>query len=145
MKPRLLDANVLLALGIQHHSQNAAAVRWFDGRWGKPWATCPFVECGFIRIGANLKRTPGAGNIAGVHRAMTDLRKAPKHHFFADDFSPLEIPFLAKLQGHQQLTDAYLLQLAVRHDAVLATFDSGIKTMARDLLRDADRVELIPA
>jgi predicted nucleic acid-binding protein len=31
--------------------------------------------------------------------------------------------------GHRQITDAYLLTTAARHDARLVTFDSGIRQL----------------
>jgi len=34
------------------------------------------------------------------------------------------------LFGHQQVTDAYLLGLAVKENGVLVTFDRGIKYLA---------------
>jgi predicted nucleic acid-binding protein len=38
--------------------------------------------------------------------------------------------FAARISGHQQITDAYLLGLAIKEDGVLVTFDRGIKYMA---------------
>jgi predicted nucleic acid-binding protein len=38
--------------------------------------------------------------------------------------------FAARITGHQQITDAYLLGLAIKEDGVLVTFDRGIKYMA---------------
>jgi len=32
------------------------------------------------------------------------------------------------LTGHREITDAYLLALAVRHDGALATFDRSLRT-----------------
>lgn len=39
-------------------------------------------------------------------------------------------PFAARISGHQQVTDAYLLGLAIREDAALVTFDRGLKYLA---------------
>ena len=38
--------------------------------------------------------------------------------------------FAARIFGHQQITDAYLLGLAIKENGVLVTFDRGIKYMA---------------
>jgi hypothetical protein len=38
--------------------------------------------------------------------------------------------FAARILGHQQVTDAYLLGLAIKENGVLVTFDRGIKYMA---------------
>jgi len=41
-------------------------------------------------------------------------------------------PFLDRLFGHKQITDAYLLGLAIREGMVLVTFDRAILHMAGD-------------
>jgi predicted nucleic acid-binding protein len=38
--------------------------------------------------------------------------------------------FVSRVRGHQQVTDAYLLGLAIRENAQLVTFDKGIQYMA---------------
>jgi predicted nucleic acid-binding protein len=38
--------------------------------------------------------------------------------------------FAARISGHQQITDAYLLGLAIKEKGVLVTFDKGIQYMA---------------
>jgi hypothetical protein len=42
----------------------------------------------------------------------------------------LTAPFAARIYGHQQVTDAYLLGLAIKEQGVLVTFDKGIQYMA---------------
>jgi uncharacterized protein len=42
----------------------------------------------------------------------------------------LTAPFAARISGLQQVTDAYLLGLAIKEDGVLVTFDKGIGYMA---------------
>jgi len=42
----------------------------------------------------------------------------------------LTAPFAARIFGHQQVTDAYLLGLAIKEKGVLVTFDKGIRRMA---------------
>jgi len=39
-------------------------------------------------------------------------------------------PFADRLYGHQQISDAYLLGLAIQEDGVLVTLDKAIKHMA---------------
>jgi predicted nucleic acid-binding protein len=39
-------------------------------------------------------------------------------------------PFESRMQGHRQITDALLLGLAIRHDAVLVTLDRRIRALA---------------
>lgn len=47
-----------------------------------------------------------------------------------ESWVPLTAPFAARIFGHQQVTDAYLLGLAIKEDSVLVTFDKGIQAMA---------------
>ena len=53
---------------------------------------------------------------------------SPHHLFIADDISILDTTLVntTNLTGHRQLTDAYLLALAVAHDARLVTLDTRI-------------------
>lgn len=68
----------------------------------------------------------------------------PNHEFWVEDLSvPVAVEAVPrKLQGHQQVTDAYLLALAIHHNGVLATFDRGIEAMVAGLGTFA--VELVP-
>ena len=54
------------------------------------------------------------------------------HEFWVEDLSvPAAFEALPhKLQGHQQVTDSYLLALASHHGGVLATFDRAIEALA---------------
>jgi predicted nucleic acid-binding protein len=47
---------------------------------------------------------------------------------------------LSRCQGYQQVTDAYLIAIAIANDAVLATCDSKL----RQLSPDRNAVELVP-
>ncbi len=48
----------------------------------------------------------------------------------ADSWITLTAPFSARIFGHQQVTDAYLLGLAIKEHGVLVTFDSGFGLLA---------------
>lgn len=141
----LFDVNLLVALSWSEHVHHKSASRWLQQRGRKKWATCPFTECGVVRVLANVRRTPGAGQIEDAVESLVRMRAYPGHEFWPDDFSPAEHPLLRKLKGYRQVTDAYLLMLAERHGGRLATFDSGLQTLAGESLNDPDRVLLIPA
>ena len=140
----LLDVNVLLALGWRTHGHHRAAKAWFNGPDNRKWATSSMTECGFIRIGSNPRLTSGGGDIESALTVLRGLRQHRYHEFWRDDYSPVDEPLFAKLQGHNQITDAYLLALCARRKARLVTFDAGLKAMARNLPGDAARVLLIP-
>ena len=54
------------------------------------------------------------------------------HQFINDDISILDDALVdaRRLSGHRQLTDVYLLALAVAHDARLVTLDTRISLSA---------------
>ena len=141
----LLDVNVLVALTWAGHVHHSAAHAWMHAEPRRRWASCPFTECGLIRILSNAKKTPGGGHLPDAFVSLQKARDFPGHSFWPDDYSPADEPLFGQLQGHNQITDAYLLCLAKRRKGVLATFDAGIQTLARDLLGDEKRVLLIPA
>jgi hypothetical protein len=54
------------------------------------------------------------------------------HHFWTMDVGFLDAvaPFSEKLFGHQQISDAYLLGMAVKRKGRLATLDRAVKALA---------------
>lgn len=141
----LLDVNALLALGWLDHQHHRAAKRWFTGLKSRRWATCPLTECGFIRIGSNPRMLAGGGDVQAALQVMMGLRRVAGHQFWPDDFSPGDDAVFPHLQGHKQVTDAYLLAVAHRHKGVLATFDGAIATLAQRAYDNDKNVLLIPA
>ncbi len=131
MKGYLLDTNVLIALLWPSHAQHPLAVNWFARHRTSGWATCPLTEAGFVRIVSN----PAFSRDAVTPREATGLlsaNTAAKDHLFWPD----ELPFAetvafagARLVGHQQVTDAFLLGLALRRGGRLATLDERIAAL----------------
>jgi uncharacterized protein len=67
-----------------------------------------------------------------VMQRLADACASPLHHFWPDDVSLLD-PSIAdfdRIHGPRQLTDVYLLALAVRNEGRLVTFDSAIPLAA---------------
>lgn len=128
MSTALLDVNVLIALLDPEHAFHDEAQVWFASAKRKAWSTCSTTLCGCIRIVAS-PRYPGGpfspGEVADRLRVICGL---PGHTFWSEDLSPLDAHCLRleALAGHRQLTDAYLLALAVRRGGKLATFDQSI-------------------
>lgn len=124
----LLDVNVWIALLDDAHVHNAAALTLF-ARPKLRIATCPLVENGVIRV-LNLPgySQRGPAGFDTVRIAMNLACADVDHEFWPDDLS-LRTEGLVnwdRVFGHGQITDLYLLALAVRHDGVLATFDHRI-------------------
>jgi predicted nucleic acid-binding protein len=70
-----------------------------------------------------------------VADAIDRLRRfteSEAHVFWADDVSVLETCEIdaSHLSGHQEITDVYLLALAVHRSAALATFDRKVRIKA---------------
>ena len=132
MSAFLLDVSVLIALVREDHSAHKVTTRWFRHLDGRHWATCPLTEAGFVRIISNpgfLERPPEVNEAILMLRALTSL---PGHQFWTMDvgFAEAIKGMEEKLFGHQQVTDAYLLGLAIRKKGKLATLDRGILTLA---------------
>ncbi|MGA2743822.1 MAG: TA system VapC family ribonuclease toxin [Candidatus Sulfotelmatobacter sp.] len=127
MAAYLLDVNVLLALSWPGHQFHERVQNWFAGHARKGWATCPMVEAGFVRILSNPAFSPQAVSPKEAIDALKFNTKHSAHQFWPDDLPLADA--LAKLQhrGHQQITDAYLLALAIHHRGKLATLDQGIR------------------
>jgi toxin-antitoxin system PIN domain toxin len=145
MNGYLLDTNVLIALLWPSHAQHDRAMKWFGRHRGKGWATCPLTEAGFVRIVSNLAFSRDAvtpREAAGVLAANT----AAKDHAFWPD----ELPFAeaiafagARVVGHQQVTDAYLLGLALRRGGVLATLDERIAALTEPKSAERKALEMV--
>lgn len=127
----LLDVNVLIALLDADHSLHARATQWFAGHARGGWASCPITQNGCVRIMSH----PGYPNALSVRAVMERLAEASSsnyHEFWPDDISLLDakIADAARIHGPRQLTDLYLLALAVRHGGQFVTFDSSVSLSA---------------
>ena len=124
----LLDVNVWVALFDDGHQFSDRANAFIEQR-GTRIATCPLVENGVIRV----MSLPSYGRRGGLplHQVRERLREACDvldHEFWPDDISLRsdERVDFTRVQGHNQITDLYLLALAVKHGGALVTFDQAI-------------------
>ena len=139
----LLDVNVLIALIDPVHVQHDAAHDWFAKQGQESWATCPLTENGVMRIVGHARYPNSPGTPAAVAQLMTGLCALPGRVFWPDDISLLDSKKLdaARLLSSAQVTDSYLLGLAVAHDGKLATLD---RRLVVDAVRGgAKRLHLI--
>ena len=137
----LLDVNVLIALLDADHSLHARAGEWFAGRARGGWASCPITQNGCVRIMSH----PGYPNALSVHAVMERLREAtrnPYHEFWTDDVSLLDpqIADASRIHGPRQLTDLYLLALAVSRGGRFVTFDASVPANA---IKAAERRHIV--
>ncbi|MDN5870474.1 MAG: VapC toxin family PIN domain ribonuclease [Nitrococcus sp.] len=131
MKPALLDVNVLIALLDAGHIHHTSAAAWLKVHIRDGWASCPITQNGCIRILSQ----PAYPNPLSPVRVADRLRKAtetPHHTFWPDDISLLENGVTAwdAVLGCKQITDVYLLALAVRHGGRFATFERSVPLRA---------------
>jgi hypothetical protein len=145
MKAALLDVNVLVALLWPAQESHAKAQNWFK-RWSSEgWATCPQTQAGFVRVVSNPAFSPSAVSPGEATRALKKSLAHPDHEYWPADVSYLEAiePFGSKLVGHRQVSDAYLLGLAIHHGGSLVTMDRGILELLPAKLRQRELVTLL--
>lgn len=122
----LLDVNVLIARADSAHPHHRAAADWMARSSDAGWATCPLTENGVLRILGQPSYPGGPGSPAGALVSFGRILALPGHRFLADDFSlTAGTPSLQGVSSGQ-LTDVYLLALAVRHGAHFLSLDRRI-------------------
>lgn len=128
----MLDLNVLIALIDDEHEHYQSAQQWFASRGDGEWGTCPLTEAGLIRYVMNpATHFPATGFRAAIE-ALRRLAERPGHCFWPipDGWAVLTERFTGRIFGHQQVTEACLLGLAIKGNGVLVTFDKGIRYLA---------------
>jgi len=141
----LLDVNVLVALLWESHLHHESAVTWFIEHRAERWATCNLTELGFLRVSmqaAGLKR--GLTFIEAFETLAANVA-APDHEFWPLDYSCREIrpEIRSRLRGPQQLTDALLLDLAIRRQGTLITFDKSMPKLLPPDSPDQNALEIL--
>ena len=140
MSISLLDVNVLVALLDPAHQNHDDAHDWFGRNRRHGWATCPTTINGCIRVLSNPAYPTVEATPAEVARRLRSASSSVDHHFWEDSVSLLDESLfrLIAIGGHQKITDAYLLGLAMRNHGQLATFDRSIPWKAVAGARPAD-------
>jgi hypothetical protein len=125
----LFDVNVLVAILDEDHIHHQAATEWFDTP-GLQWAICPFTEAGLLRYMTRPKT--GDMSMEEATTMVARLAQEPGYNYqpISADWQTLCGRFFKRLFGHKQITDAYLLGLAVREGSVLVTFDRAVLHLA---------------
>ena len=124
----LLDVNVLIALLDRDHALHQRALAWFAANAPAGWASCPLTQNGCVRVMSHsgypnrlpVVAHPGAvarGHRQFLPRILAGRRVAARRAGVAD---------ATRIHGSRQITDLYLLALAVRHEGTFVTFDRSI-------------------
>lgn len=136
----LVDTNVLIALTNTQHIHHQRAHAWFTTVTS--WATTAITETAFVRLMLNPHVAGRQLRLADVLFVLAQLRDLPGHHFLVDDSSLIDASIdLVGLVGHQQVTDLHLVNLAARHQCILATLDTAISNAL--INRDKTHVQVI--
>lgn len=122
----LLDSSVLISLLSPEHADHLVAQTWAQ-RTGH-LAVCPITEGALIRYLFRTQNRP----VEACRRVISSLQTSSLIEFWPDAISYKEVDISA-LQGHKQVTDAYLVALAAHHGGRLATFDEALALMYSDV------------
>lgn len=127
----LLDVNVLISLLDAAHIHHRKARAWLEDNIATGWASCPITQNGCIRI-LSQHAYPGAQPPATIATRLAEAADTRWHEFWADDLSLVESGLIDwhQILGSRQLTDAYLLALAVRRGGRLVTLDRAVPLAA---------------
>jgi toxin-antitoxin system PIN domain toxin len=127
----LLDVNVLIALLDSDHASHDTTIRWFAKHARAGWASCPITQNGCIRIMSN-QGYPNPLPVQAVIERLAEACNEDIHEFWPDEISLLDSDVVdsTRIHGPRQLTDIYLLALAVQHEGRLVTSDNGIPLAA---------------
>ena len=137
----LLDVNVLLALLDANHLHHGLVMAWWKENQGQGWASCPLTQNGVLRImsgSSYLNRQAPA--VVAERLGLATAHNS--HKFWPDTLSLLEAGLLKweRVIGSRQITDTYLLALAVKNGGRFVTLDKGVSVQA---VRDASPKHLL--
>lgn len=128
----LLDVNVLVALLDEAHIHHAVAQNLIAQPKLKI-ATCALTENGVLRV-LNLPGYSVYGPVGfeAVRTQLSRLCQDTDHEFWPSDITLRDESKIDwhRVMGHNQITDVYLLALAVAHDGALATLDHRVALSA---------------
>ena len=127
MRRALLDINVLLALLDSDHVDHGRAHARLDDDMNAGWASCAITENGFVRI-ISQPRYPSPVPPAEAVELLAREAAGGDHEFWSCEVSLLDSRIVdrSRLHGPRQVTDAYLLALAVAHEGRFATLDRSL-------------------
>ena len=108
----LLDVNVLIALVDPQHVQHEPSHQWFQAHGGDGWASCPLTQNALLRILGDPRYPNSPGGPDALSRDAAGIFKADA------------------LLHQGQITDTYILALAVHHQGTLVSFDRRLSPRA---------------
>lgn len=137
----LLDINVLIALLDADHPHHDWTAGWLKTTIKNGWASCPLTQNGCVRI-MSQAAYPNSVPTAVIIRLLREATKHASHLLWPDDVSLLDESVVDgdRVHSPRQVTDVYLLALAVNHGGRFVTFDDSIPVTA---VRVAEKKHLL--
>jgi toxin-antitoxin system PIN domain toxin len=128
----LLDVNVLIALQWEGDRAHSRVRKWFLEVGRHSFATCALTQAGFARVLSNPALTGISVEIDEAQELIQSLTRLDGHRFWPIDLDLSESValFTGRLHGFRQVTDAYLLGLAIHRKGTLVTLDKAIPHLA---------------
>ena len=85
-----------------------------------------------LRARHDAARLPERAAVRPVVERLREATRSPHHEFWPDDVSLLEprTADASRIHGPRQITDLYLLALAVHRGGRFVTFDASVSTSA---------------
>ena len=136
-RKNLLDVNVLIALTEPGHKHHRMAQDWLNSSGKANWGICPLTEAGFVRVTTNPAFRPGPRTLGQAIAILQVIKGYPGYWYWEikESWVTLTAPFATRIFGHQQVTAAYLLGMAIKEQGKLVTFDKGVVYLAGDEYR----------
>ena len=143
MMRALLDINVLLALLDADHIDHARAREWLGAEIEHGWSSCAITQNGFLRV-ISQPRYPSPIPVTQAAHRLAGATQTEHHEFWPADISLLDLQVVdpTRIHGPRQVTDVYLLALAIAHGGRFVSFDRNIPLAAVPGARTVDLVVL---
>lgn len=134
---------MLIALAWPTHIHHAQTHDWLAKHAHARWATCPITQCGFVRISSNPKIIAEAVSVKDALLKLAQITSLKNHVFWSDELNLSDLDDKMNVYGHRQVTDAYLLALAMKKGGKLATLDKKIQSLLTASEQQKRYIELI--
>lgn len=122
----LLDNDVFLAAIYAGHEFHRPARKWLDGRKGHGWGIAAETWLAAVRLLMN-PAVMGSGVLSArdaILAVKTELA-GPQPGMVVLPRNPPEASRFTQAEGHRQVMDLWLVQIAHEHNAKLVTRDRG--------------------
>jgi len=132
LTPHLLDVNVLVAIQWEQDKSHKTVFDWFSRTGVHSFVTCAVTQTSWLRLMMNPSFPGQKASMQEARAAMLNLTQLEGHTFWeaAPAYEDIVAPFVRRILGHRQITDAYLLGLAILNRGVLVTRDKAIPHLA---------------